>query len=205
MKKKKFALVIACICITLVGCKSPEAANEEKKEEDTYTIESAQGNPVQLGKGGEVGDWEVCISSVQETQKVICPKHKLPEEDKKILKENYNIDYDKKDSPTYVTNEKFIIVDMVLKNIGSGPINYKGGDFIVKDTKTQRYSWDQSGLIFSLNGLDWYETKDNPISPGQSVKFIYACEVSAEAKLDDLLLESSNKTSEDRYTYFKLK
>ena len=202
MKKKKFALVIACICITLVGCKSPEAANEEKKEEDTYTIESAQVNPVQLGKGGKVGDWEICISSVQETQKVISDP--VPEKTKKMMREKYNKDF-VSDPNIDVTNEKFIIVDMVLKNIGSEPINYKGGDFIVKDTKTQRYSWDQSGLIFSLNGLDWYETKDNPISPGQSVKFIYACEVSAEAKLDDLLLESSNKTSKDRYTYFKLK
>jgi len=43
------------------------------------------------------------------------------------------------------------------------------------------------------------------IQPGETIKFLYACEVEKDAKLEDLLLGSCHKTSKNRYTYFKLK
>ena len=215
MKKKKFILLIICLCIALGGCgDSDDASKEEKKEEDTYSVEYAQGNPVQSGKNGKVGDWDVTILSVKEAQKVQFHKDEMPEEVKKDALEKYNYDYDKApDPPSWTTNDKFIIIDMSIKNTGENEILYNEGDFIVKSRRSQRYSWNKKGFTSRLNQEQW-EHEKNPeyarcgidmIQPGETIKFLYGCEVEKDAELEDLLLESHNKTSQKRYTYFKLK
>ncbi len=214
MKKKKFILLIICLCIALGGCgNSDDPSKEEKKEEDTYSVEYAQGNPIQLGKNGKVGDWDITILSVKEAQKVQFDKEQTPEETKKILLEKYNIDVDKEEPPTMTTRDKFIIIDMALKNTGDNEMLYNEGDFIVKNMRSQRYSWSNSELILSLNAQQWHNRKNleyarcgiDMIQPGETIKFLYGCEVEKDAELEDLLLESHNKTSQKRYTYFKLK
>ena len=214
MKKKKFILLIICLCITLGGCgDSDDASKEEKKEEETYSVEYAEGNPIQFGENGKVGDWDVTILSVKEAQKVQFSKPQYSEETKKISKEKYNIDLDKEEPPIWKTNDKFIIIDMSIKNTGENEILYNEGDFIVKSRRSQRYSWNKKGFTSRLNQEQW-EHEKNPeyarcgidmIQPGETIKFLYGCEVEKDAELEDLLLESHNKTSQKRYTYFKLK
>ena len=214
MKKKKFILLIICLCIALGGCgNSDGASKEEKKEEDTYSVEYAEGNPIQFGKNGKVGDWDITILSVKEAQKVQFDKPQYSEEDKKIAKEKYNVDRDKEEPPTMTTRDKFIIIDMALKNTGDNEMLYNEGDFIVKNMRSQRYSWSNSEFILRLNAQQWYDRKNleyarcgiDMIQPGETIKFLYGCEVEKDAELEDLLLESHNKTSQKRYTYFKLK
>jgi len=140
-------------------------------------------------------------------------KPQYSEEDKKITREKYNIDLDKEEPPTWISEEKFIIIDMALKNTGDNEMLYNEGDFIVKNMRSQRYSWSNSELILSLNAQQWHNRKNleyarcgiDMIQPGETIKFLYGCEVEKDAELEDLLLESHNKTSQKRYTYFKLK
>ena len=214
MKKKKFILLITCLCIALGGCgNADDASKEEEKEEETYSVEYAQENPIQFGKNGKVGDWDISILSVKEAQKVQFPKTELPEETKKILLEKYNQDYDKEPNPTWIAEEKFIIIDMALKNTGDNEMLYNATDFLVKNKSSQKYSWNKDDLTFKLNTEEWLTKKNldyarygiDIIQPGETIKFLYACEVEKDAKLEDLLLGSCHKTSKNRYTYFKLK
>ena len=222
MKKKKFILLIICLCITLGGCGDSDDAIKEEKKEDAYTAideaqrdsEYAQAKPVQLDKHGEVGFWDISISSIRETEKVEFDKVKRTDAQTKYLIEKYN--YNPADhDPSVITDNKFIIIDMVLKNIGDEPLPYGIGDFKIKNIKTNEiyYNTDKgSDLTLKLNIQQWhdnknpeYETANRAIKPQETIKFLYGVEVPKDVKLEELLLQSSNVTSEYKNTYFKLK